>query len=106
MKVRLNICVLITTFFGFILASRGMPFDWMKLLHTLLGTAAAALGSAAFNQLMEVDLGIEYQWYVILKLLLPSTNLGGGNVVLLGDLQDALLALERLGGDTGFELGG
>ena len=24
----------------------------------------------------------------------------------LGDLQDALLALERLGGDTGFELGG
>ena len=56
MKVRLNIFVLITTFFGFILASRGMAFDWMKLLHTLLGTAAAAFGSAAFNQLMEVDL--------------------------------------------------
>ena len=56
MKVRLNIFVLITTFFGFILASRGMGFDWMKLLHTLLGTAAAAFGSAAFNQLMEVDL--------------------------------------------------
>ena len=33
-----------------------MAFDWMKLLHTLLGTAAAAFGSAAFNQLMEVDL--------------------------------------------------
>jgi protoheme IX farnesyltransferase len=28
----------------------------MKLLHTILGTAAAAFGSAAFNQLMEVDL--------------------------------------------------
>lgn len=28
----------------------------MKLVHTLLGTAAAAFGSAAFNQLMEVDL--------------------------------------------------
>ena len=43
---------------------------------------------------------------MILKLLFPGANLGRGNVVLLGDLQDALLALERLGGDTGFELGG
>ncbi len=56
MKVRLNFFVLITTFFGFILASRGLGVDWMKLVHTLLGTAAAAFGSAAFNQLMEVDL--------------------------------------------------
>lgn len=56
MKVRLNFFVLITTFFGFVLASRGGSFEWMKLLHTLLGAAAAAFGSAAFNQLMEVDL--------------------------------------------------
>jgi protoheme IX farnesyltransferase len=56
MKVRLNFFVLITTFFGFLLASRGGPFEWMKLLHTILGAAAAAFGSAAFNQLMEVDL--------------------------------------------------
>jgi heme o synthase len=56
MKVRLNFFVLITTFFGFLLASRGGHFEWMKLLHTILGTAAAAFGSAAFNQLMEVDL--------------------------------------------------
>jgi protoheme IX farnesyltransferase len=56
MKVRLNFFVLITTFFGFILASRGVGMEWMKLLHTILGTAAAAFGSAAFNQLMEVDL--------------------------------------------------
>ena len=33
------------------------------------------------------------------------SNLVRGNVVLLGDLQDALLALERLGGDMGFEHG-
>ncbi len=51
-------------------------------------------------------LALEYRWHVILKLLFPSANLGRGNVVLLGDLQDALLALERLGGDTGFVLGG
>jgi heme o synthase len=56
MKVRLNFFVLVTTFFGFLLASFGTGMDWMKLVHTLLGTAAAAFGSAAFNQLMEVDL--------------------------------------------------
>jgi protoheme IX farnesyltransferase len=56
MKVRLNFFVLVTTFFGFLLASRGGDIQWMKLLHTILGAAAAAFGSAAFNQLMEVDL--------------------------------------------------
>ncbi len=56
MKVRLNVFVLITTFFGFLLASKGTAFDLVLLMHTLIGTAAAAFGSAAFNQLMEVDL--------------------------------------------------
>lgn len=56
MKVRLNFFVLVTAFFGFLLASRGGDIEWMKLLHTILGAAAAAFGSAAFNQLMEVDL--------------------------------------------------
>ena len=56
MKVRLNFFVLITTFFGFLLASRGQEFQWWRLIHTLIGTAAAAFGSAAFNQLMEIDL--------------------------------------------------
>lgn len=56
LKVRLNVFVLITTFFGFLLASRGQAFDFWRCLHTLLGTAAAAFGSAAFNQLMEIDL--------------------------------------------------
>jgi protoheme IX farnesyltransferase len=56
MKVRLNFFVLITTFFGFLLASRCFGFHWIRLVDTLLGTAAAAFGSAAFNQLMEIDL--------------------------------------------------
>lgn len=56
MKVRLNFFVVVTTFFGFLLYSRGVEMNWMKLLHTILGTTAAAFGSAAFNQLMEVDL--------------------------------------------------
>jgi len=55
MKVRLNFFVLVTTFFGFLLYS-GSEIHWIKLLHTLIGTAAVAFGSAAFNQLMEVDL--------------------------------------------------
>ena len=57
-KMRLNVFVLITTFFGFLLAARsgGRSFDFVLLLHTLVGTAAAAFGSAAFNQVMEVDL--------------------------------------------------
>lgn len=56
MKVRLNFFVLITAFFGFLLASRGVTFEWMKLVHTILGAAAAAFGSSAFNQLMEIEL--------------------------------------------------
>ncbi len=57
MKVRLNFFVLITTFFGFLLYSRGHGgTDWILLANVIIGTAAAAFGSAAFNQLMEVDL--------------------------------------------------
>ncbi len=56
MKVNLNTFVLVTTIFGFLLASKGEGIAWMKLLNTVIGTAAAAFGSAAFNQLMEIDL--------------------------------------------------
>jgi len=56
MKVRLNFFVLVTTFFGFLVYSRGVDMDWMKLLHTIVGTGMVAFGSAAINQLMEVDL--------------------------------------------------
>lgn len=57
-KVRLNIFVLITTLFGFFLAAKGlggMSEKWWLLFHTIIGTAAAAFGSAAFNQLMEIE---------------------------------------------------
>jgi protoheme IX farnesyltransferase len=56
MKVRLNFFVLITTLFGFLFFSRGVEMQWLKLMNTIIGTALAAFGSAAFNQLMEVDL--------------------------------------------------
>jgi protoheme IX farnesyltransferase len=55
-KVGLNVFVLITTFFGYLLATRSGGFHFWTLVNTLVGTAAAAFGSAAFNQLMEIDL--------------------------------------------------
>ncbi len=59
-KIRLNTFVLITTFFGFILATMSVGTSWTgdhfwMLFHTVLGTGAAAFGSAAFNQLMEIE---------------------------------------------------
>lgn len=58
-KVRLNTFVVITTVFGYLLASRYFYGTWMQdgwlLFHTVLGTACTAFGSAAFNQLMEIE---------------------------------------------------
>jgi protoheme IX farnesyltransferase len=51
MKVRLNFFVLVTAFFGYLLARKGMPMEWATLFHTLLGTAAAAFGSAFKNRI-------------------------------------------------------
>ena len=57
-KARLNTFVLITAFFGFYLAvrSRGgwLAGDWLLMIHTIAGTAAAAFGASVFNQLMEI----------------------------------------------------
>ncbi|MBK1830060.1 protoheme IX farnesyltransferase [Verrucomicrobiaceae bacterium R5-34] len=58
-KVRLNTFVVITTLFGYLLASRYFYGVWLNdgwlLWHTVLGTACTAFGSAAFNQLMEIE---------------------------------------------------
>ncbi|MDA0766842.1 MAG: heme o synthase [Verrucomicrobia bacterium] len=58
-KLRLNTFVLITAFFGYFLAvkSGGAGWGggtWWVLLHTLIGTAAAAFGASVFNQLLEI----------------------------------------------------
>ena len=51
-KPRIVSLVLITTCVGFYLASLGVA-DYRLLLHTLLGTALAAAGTLALNQLLE-----------------------------------------------------
>ncbi|NNM28685.1 MAG: protoheme IX farnesyltransferase [Akkermansiaceae bacterium] len=57
-KARLNTFVLITAFFGFFVAVRSAGGwegrHWLLLVHTLVGTAAAAFGASVFNQLMEI----------------------------------------------------
>jgi len=54
-KARLSLLVLVTTFIGFWLASSD-GINWMRLVHTLIGTAFAAAASSVFNQLMEIDI--------------------------------------------------
>jgi heme o synthase len=54
-KARLTLLVLLTTAVGFYLGVEG-PTNWPALLHTVLGTAAAAAGAAALNQWWEYKL--------------------------------------------------
>ena len=59
MKLRLNVFVLLTAFFGYLVGVMAVGSGWdlgvaMTLVHTLVGTAAAAFGASVFNQLMEI----------------------------------------------------
>ncbi len=54
-KPRLNSLVLVTTGVGYVLGSTG-PFDFIALLHTLVGSALVAGGAAALNQVAERDI--------------------------------------------------
>jgi len=54
-KARLTLLVLLTTAVGFYLGAEG-PINFVSLLHTVFGTAAAAAGAAALNQWWEHNL--------------------------------------------------
>ncbi len=51
-KARLTTLVLLTTFVGFYLGSRG-PIDFVLMVNAMLGTAILAAGASALNQLLE-----------------------------------------------------
>lgn len=51
-KPRMNFLVLVTTAVGYYMAVR-TSFDWLKLIHTLLGTALTAGAAAALNHYVE-----------------------------------------------------
>ena len=53
-KPEVNFLVVMSTLVGFYLGTRG-PLDWMRLIHTLLGTLLVASGTATLNQLIERD---------------------------------------------------
>jgi protoheme IX farnesyltransferase len=50
-KPRMNVLVVITTMVGFCLASRGI--DWIRLLHTIIGTFLTASSASVLNQFIE-----------------------------------------------------
>lgn len=51
-KARLSLLVIVTTFVGYCMATRG-DRDWVQLLNAVFGTALAAAGAAVLNQYME-----------------------------------------------------
>ena len=53
-KPGLVMMVVLTTCIGFYLGSIG-PFDWLLLIHTLVGTSLSGGGSLALNQFIERD---------------------------------------------------
>ncbi|MFN8624922.1 MAG: heme o synthase [Candidatus Binatia bacterium] len=59
-KVRVVLMVLVTTGAGFYLATHG-AVDYLRLLRTLIGTALAAGGTLALNQLLERDIDAKMQ---------------------------------------------
>ncbi len=54
-KPRLNSLVIVTTGVGYVLGSSGR-FDFIALLHTVVGSALVAGGAAALNQVAERDI--------------------------------------------------
>ena len=59
-KARLSLLVLITTLVGFLFGWRG-DLNLLYLFHTLCGTALAAAGAAALNEVFEVELDARMQ---------------------------------------------
>jgi protoheme IX farnesyltransferase len=51
-KPRMNFLVVITTMVGFVMASRDGT-DWLRLMHTVCGTALTAACAAVLNQVIE-----------------------------------------------------
>jgi protoheme IX farnesyltransferase len=93
-KARLTVMVLLTTLAGFCLAHRG-TFNWVTLLHTLIGTALVAICSSIINQALERDTDAlmartQVRPFVTHRLPLRETILAG---CVLGAIGLAELAL-------------
>lgn len=72
-KPRVTLMVLLTTLAGFYLASSSSGIDFVLLLHTLLGTALIAGGTAGLNQILECE--ADARMHRTRKRPLPSKKL-------------------------------
>jgi len=79
-KARLVALVLITTVVGFLLGA-GEPLRWELLAWTVIGTALAALGANAFNQVMERRL--DRRMERTRRRPLPAGDLGTGEAAVM-----------------------
>src|SRR6202011_4832310 len=82
-KARLTLLVLLTTAVGFYLGAEG-PINWTALLHTVLGTAAAAAGAAALNQWWEYKLDAMMQQKQFRPV--PAGGMGPTEAVVIGSV--------------------
>ncbi|MFQ5665701.1 MAG: heme o synthase [Candidatus Binatia bacterium] len=100
-KPRVVLMVLITTFVGFYLGSRGLP-DYLRLLPALIGTALAAAGTLALNQYLERDIDAKMQRTCLRPLpdgrLVPIDALVFGVAITAAGLLYLTLAVNALSG--------
>jgi heme o synthase len=91
--------VLVTTYVGFYLGSRGTP-AYLRLLPTLIGTALAAAGTLALNQYVERDVDARMRRTRLRPLpdgrLLPNDALVFGVVITLAGLSYLTVAVNAL----------
>jgi protoheme IX farnesyltransferase len=85
-KPRVVLMVLVTTLVGFHLGSAGRS-DYVRLLHTLLGTAFAAAGTLALNQFLERE--VDGRMTRTRGRPLPDGRLAAGEALVFGALTTA-----------------
>ncbi len=100
-KPRVVLMVLVTTFVGFYLGSRGAA-DYTALLHTLVGTALAAAGTLALNQFLEREVDARMERTRLRPLpggrLQPTEALAFGVTITAAGLLCLTLAVNALSG--------
>ncbi|MFI5397659.1 MAG: heme o synthase [Candidatus Binatia bacterium] len=100
-KPRVVMMVLVTTYVGFYLGTRGAA-DYSQLLHTLVGTALAAGGTLALNQFLEREVDAKMQRTRLRPLpdgrLQPAEALIFGSAITLAGILYLTVAVNLLSG--------
>jgi len=99
-KPEVNFLVVISTLVGYYAATPGGPLNWVRLVHTLLGTLLVASGTATLNQLMERDADAQMRRTLNRPLparrMAPRSALGFGLALSLGGGLYLLAAVNAL----------